>query len=126
MSASDGLNSIPFIEGGEEPTFPTPWAARAFAMTLALHEQGQFTWPEWSEKLAEFVNRDQDNTYDSETYWVNWLGALCAMVAERGLGSPGELNDLIGAWRQVAEETPHGEPLDLQQTVIEALAQKAL
>jgi len=34
------------------PVFREPWEAQAFAMTLALHERGLFTWPEWAAALA--------------------------------------------------------------------------
>ena len=37
---------------GDDPVFSEPWQAQAFAMTLALHRRGLFTWPEWAEALA--------------------------------------------------------------------------
>jgi len=30
----------------EGPVFGAPWEAQAFAMTMALHARGLFTWPE--------------------------------------------------------------------------------
>jgi hypothetical protein len=32
------------------PVFSAPWEAQAFAMVLALHERGLFTWPEWARR----------------------------------------------------------------------------
>jgi len=33
--------------------------AQAFAMALALHERGLFTWPEWAATLGEEIKRAQ-------------------------------------------------------------------
>ncbi|MSE24786.1 nitrile hydratase subunit beta, partial [Lactobacillus curvatus] len=40
------LNAIPAAE--RAPTFNEPWEAQAFALTLALHRRGVFTWDEWA------------------------------------------------------------------------------
>ena len=39
------------------PVFREPWEAQAFAMTLALHERGLFSWSEWARALAAQGNR---------------------------------------------------------------------
>ena len=36
-----------------EPVFAEPWQAQAFAMALALHQRGLFSWPEWAEALSQ-------------------------------------------------------------------------
>ena len=35
-----------------EPVFAEPWQAQAFAMALALHQRGLFTWSEWADALS--------------------------------------------------------------------------
>jgi Nitrile hydratase beta subunit, N-terminal len=35
-------------DGDGGPVFEAPWQANAFAMTLALHQRGVFTWTEWA------------------------------------------------------------------------------
>jgi nitrile hydratase accessory protein len=35
-----------------DTVFEEPWEAQAFAMTLALHQKGIFTWTEWARALA--------------------------------------------------------------------------
>ena len=35
--------------GAEEQVFAEPWQAQAFAMTVALHDRGLFSWNEWAE-----------------------------------------------------------------------------
>ena len=44
--AAEGVPGIPRDALG--PVFRAPWEAQAFAMAMALHEQGLFTWSEWS------------------------------------------------------------------------------
>ena len=48
---SEAVPSIPC--DAEGPVFREPWEAQAFAMALALHERGLFTWPQWAATLAD-------------------------------------------------------------------------
>ena len=50
MRAAVAVPGVPRDEDG--PVFREPWEARAFAMALALHEAGVFTWKEWAETLG--------------------------------------------------------------------------
>ena len=69
------------------PVFREPWEAQAFAMTLALHERGLFTWPQWAATLAEEIKRAQaaGDPDTGETYYRHWLNALERLVAENGV-----------------------------------------
>ncbi|RUW45405.1 nitrile hydratase accessory protein, partial [Mesorhizobium sp. M1A.F.Ca.ET.072.01.1.1] len=33
--------------GFDDPVFAEPWQAEAFAITVALHDSGLFSWSEW-------------------------------------------------------------------------------
>ncbi|MEE1557214.1 MAG: nitrile hydratase accessory protein, partial [Alphaproteobacteria bacterium] len=46
VPTEEQLPSLPRDEDG--PVFDEPWQAQAFAMTVWLHEQSHFTWPEWA------------------------------------------------------------------------------
>ena len=48
--ATSAVPSIPRDNDG--PVFREPWEAQAFAMALALHGRGLFTWNEWAAALA--------------------------------------------------------------------------
>jgi nitrile hydratase accessory protein len=68
------------------PVFNEPWEARAFAMTLALHERGVFTWPQWAEALSRQIAQahaagDADL---GDTYYQHWLRALESLVSGDG------------------------------------------
>lgn len=80
--ALEKLPGIPLQ--GDGPIFNEPWEARAFAMTLALHERGLFTWPQWAEALAREIDRAQASGDPDlgDTYYQHWLLALESLVKE--------------------------------------------
>ena len=94
----------------EEPVFGEPWEAQAFALTMALHERGLFTWPEWSAALAEEID---DAQYAVDSYYHHWLRALERLVADRRLTDPQTLDRYRLAWTHAADRTPHGTPIEL-------------
>ena len=113
--ARSALNEVASIPRDlEGPVFPGPWAARAFALAVALNERGVFTWSEWSEILGPHVARiAARNASDPETYWQAWLAALEDILGRKRVASPAALLDLKRAWQEVAEHTPHGQPIEL-------------
>ena len=77
------LRDLPGIPlDGDSPVFNEPWEARAFAMTLALHERGVFTWQQWADALSRQIAQahaagDADL---GDTYYQHWLRALESLV----------------------------------------------
>jgi nitrile hydratase accessory protein len=112
--ATQEVPGIPHDTGG--PVFREPWEAQAFAMTLALHERGVFTWSEWAAALAAEIKRAQgEGDADSgETYYLHWLAALERLVAEKGVTSGETLARTKHAWEHACERTPHGQPIELR------------
>ena len=113
-SATDAVASIP--RDNEGPVFREPWEAHAFAMALALHARGLFTWPEWAATLADEIKRAQaaGDPDTGETYYRHWLNTLERLVAEKGVTSPATLTRYRDAWDHAADRTPHGEPIELR------------
>ena len=107
------LPSLPRDEDG--PVFKEPWEAEAFAMTLNLHAQGHFTWPEWAERLGAEISaaRDAGDADRGDTYYLHWLKALEGLVAEKGLLTTDDLANRRDAWDKAARATPHGQPIVL-------------
>ena len=99
----------------EGPVFGAPWQAQAFAMTLALHASGLFTWPEWAQALALQVREApaQPGEDAGEAYYRQWLAALEQMVAGKGATSAADLRRYQQAWDHAADRTPHGQPIEL-------------
>ncbi|WIM12540.1 nitrile hydratase accessory protein [Enhydrobacter sp.] len=100
----------------EGPVFREPWEAQAFAMTLALHERGLFTWPEWAAALGAEIKRAQaaGDPDTGETYYRHWLNALEKLVSEKGIASAEAMARYHDAWNHAANRTPHGRPIELQ------------
>jgi nitrile hydratase accessory protein len=103
-------------QDGGEPVFAEPWQAQAFAMALALHARGLFTWAEWAEMLAAQIGAAQraGDADSGDTYYRHWLAALEALVAAKGASSADELSQLRHAWEHAAKRTPHGQPIELR------------
>ena len=59
------------------PVFRAPWEAQAFALTLALHGRGKFTWTEWAQALAAVIAevRQRGEPDTGEHYYRHWLTA---------------------------------------------------
>ena len=111
--ATDTVPSIP--RDSEGPVFREPWEAQAFAMALALHARGLFTWSEWAATLATEIKRAQaaGDPDTGKTYYRHWLNALEHLVAEKGVTSADTLSRYFNAWDHAADRTPHGKPIEL-------------
>lgn len=111
--ALDALPRIPRDADG--PVFDAPWQAQAFAMAVALHQHGLFTWVEWADTLAAQITAAQaaGDADLGDTYYDHWLTALETLVARKGVSSAGELQRYQQAWDHAAERTPHGQPIVL-------------
>src|SRR6516164_8811738 len=72
MSVEEAVVALPGIPRGPEgPVFREPWEAQAFAMAVALHERGLFSWGEWAAVLGDEIKRAQaaGDPDTGETYY---------------------------------------------------------
>ncbi|MBI1201712.1 MAG: nitrile hydratase accessory protein [Rhodopseudomonas sp.] len=116
-AAHRATREVPGIPQDQDgPVFREPWEAQAFAMTLALHERGVFTWPEWAAALASEIKRAQaaGDPDTGETYYSHWLAALERIVADKGVTTEDTLHRYRDAWDRACDRTPHGQPIELQ------------
>ena len=97
------------------PVFREPWEAQAFAMALALHERGLFTWSEWAATLSDEIKRAQaaGDPDTGDTYYRHWLNALERLVAEKNIAGSAALARYRAAWAHATARTPHGAPIVL-------------
>jgi nitrile hydratase accessory protein len=118
--AADAVPGIP--RDAEGPVFREPWEAQAFAMALALHERGVFTWAEWAATLGEEIKRAQaaGDPDTGETYYRHWLNTLERLVAAKGVTDRATLARYRDAWDHAADRTPHGTPIELKPEDFEA------
>jgi nitrile hydratase accessory protein len=112
-TVAEVLGAIPVDQ--RTPTFSEPWEAQAFALTLALHRRGVFTWGEWAATLGEEIKRAQalGDPDSGATYYRHWLAAIERIVREKGITNEDTLLRYRDAWHRAADRTPHGEPIVL-------------
>ena len=110
-SVAAALPELP--RDAEGLVFREPWEAQAFAMAVALHDRGVFSWGEWAQKLGAEIKRAQaaGDPDRGDTYYYHWLRALERMVAEKRIAKPQTLAGLHDAWDRAAKATPHGKPI---------------
>ena len=116
MSADHPACDLPGLPRDDSgPVFKAPWEAQAFALALALHERGAFTWPEWAAALSAAIGRAQaaGDPDTGDTYYQHWLDALETLVIDKGLADAQRLHALEHAWEAAADRTPHGQPIEL-------------
>jgi nitrile hydratase accessory protein len=109
--------AIPGVPAGPDgPVFKAPWQAQAFALALALHQRGVFSWPEWAATLADEIKRAQraGDPDTGESYYQHWLSALERIAAEKGAADRSTLARYRIAWQRAARRTPHGSPIALR------------
>ena len=111
--ASIVLSAIP--AGERAPTFNEPWEAQTFAIAVALHRRGLFTWNEWTttlgREIADAQARGDPDT--GATCYRHWLAAIERLVRDKGIASEQTLIHYRDAWHKAADRTPHGEPIVL-------------
>jgi nitrile hydratase accessory protein len=112
--ATDAVPDIP--RDPEGPVFREPWEAQAFAMALALHVRGLFTWSEWAATIADEIKKAQaaGDPDTGATYYHHWLNTLERLVAEKSIASSDTLRRYHDAWDRAADRTPHGTPIELR------------
>jgi nitrile hydratase accessory protein len=117
MNIDQAVAAVPGIPRGPDgPVFREPWEAQAFAMIVALHERGLFSWSEWTEVLGDEIKRAQagGDPDTGETYYLHWLAALERIVAQKGMTDAPTLMRYRDAWDHAADRTPHGMPIELR------------
>jgi nitrile hydratase accessory protein len=114
VEATRALPGIP--QDADGPVFREPWEAQAFAMALALHARGLFTWSEWAAALASEIRRAQTagDPDSGETYYRHWLATLENLVSAKGVASSEIQQRYRDAWDHAADRTPHGSPIMLK------------
>jgi nitrile hydratase accessory protein len=118
QAAAHATAAVPGIPSDADgPVFREPWEAQAFAMALALHARGLFTWREWAASLAEEIRRAQGlgDPGTGETYYRHWLATLEKLISAKGVATPDMLRRYRDAWDHAADRTPHGRPIELKR-----------
>ena len=111
LNVPDALSLPGLPRDADGPIFAEPWQAQAFALAVRLNAEGAFTWPDWAAALSRELAAGTDE--DGSHYYVHWVAALEALVAERGLLTAPALAARKHAWAEAYRRTPHGKPVEL-------------
>ena len=84
------LSDLPRSNG--ELVFEQPWESRAFGLAASLEDDGHFTWQDFQRALITEVAAHQSDPGEYH-YDERWLATLEALLAERGLVDPAEVDD---------------------------------
>jgi nitrile hydratase accessory protein len=72
-----------------EPVFHHDWERRAFAIAVALCEQGCFDWDEFRSHLIDAIATSGETAEQPDPqapgYYEHWLGSLERTLAAKGL-----------------------------------------
>jgi nitrile hydratase len=82
----EGEAALPRQSG--ELAFQDPWEGEAFAMAVALCEQGLYPWSEFQARLIAAIAAAERSGLPLEsraTYYENWLTAFEALLIEKGI-----------------------------------------
>src|ERR1700712_3912815 len=108
-NATAALPGIP--RDAEGPVFREPWEAQAFAIALALHARGLFTWSEWAASLADEIRRAQasGDPDTGETYYRHWLANLERLIAAKGVATSDIQHRFRHPWGPAGGRPPPGQ-----------------
>ncbi|MGI9402675.1 MAG: nitrile hydratase accessory protein [Rhizobiaceae bacterium] len=107
------LQEVPGLPMNEDsPVFCAPWEAQAFAMAVALNEEGLFSWKEWADVLGDVIAQDTGKT-PAEDYFHLWLDALERIIKMKAAASDKEISVRRAEWEHAVATTPHGKPIVL-------------
>lgn len=110
MPAHEVLQPLASRDG--DPVFDEAWQAQALGLADCLVREGVFSAGDWAEALGVAV-REQDDT--TEGYYRAVLSALERLLDSGPL--PGlEVEVRRDAWARAYEATPHGDPVELENT----------
>lgn len=87
----------PPVPDDRDTVFKTPWQARAFAVTIALHEEGAFEdFQQFQQQFVAEVQADTDDRWGADTervYYQHWLSAVEKLVLDTDTVSLEELHE---------------------------------
>ena len=98
------------------PVFNEPWEANAFAMVIALHDSGLFTWDEWAAALGDEIKLAQykGDPDLGDTYYRHLQNALEKILVEKNISSSKEIIEKVEQWRHAYHSAPHGQLIELK------------
>ena len=96
----------PGAAGRGEVVFAEPWEARAFAITVSLHERGLYSWAEWADALATRIKAAQEQVTPTSVTPTTTTGLAHSKICWRTKASA-RPRPLAGVMRGNTQRTAH-------------------
>ncbi len=96
-SVEDLISRLPKTRDGDRG-FDYPWEIRAFALAVAAHHAGQYSWSEFQAALIDSIGRWEEQfgaDHSSWSYYEHWVNALEAVFADSAALDPAALRDRV-------------------------------
>ncbi len=90
------LGQLPHQEAirpdGGQMSFEAPWQLRVFALAVAAHQNGHYTWQEFQQALITAIANWEQAGGQPWRYYDRWLEALETMLARTGTLTPAQVD----------------------------------
>lgn len=90
FSPSGSCPGIPLDD--QDLIFSAPWEAKAFAIVNHLATNDHYTWPEWTQYLADEIASTEQRASSPFSYYEQWVMACEKMLADKGLLNLEDIN----------------------------------
>ena len=114
------LGQLPHQEAirpdGGQVSFDTPWQIRVFALAVAAHQNGHYTWQEFQQALiAAIANWEQAHRSEPWRYYDRWLEALETVLARTATLTPAQVDQrthtVLTTPRDASHQRARREPI---------------
>jgi len=105
-------DKVPRREG--DLAFDAPWQVRALGLTVELHQQGRFPWPDFQSELVAAIDAWEAAPERSGdwSYYRHWVEALERLVTTQGLLDRAAIDARTEEFRSGARDPKHAAPAD--------------
>jgi nitrile hydratase accessory protein len=114
------LGQLPHQEAirpdGAQVAFDTAWQIRVFALAVAAHQAGQYSWQEFQQALiAAIASWEQARTGEPWRYYDRWLDALEAVLVRTDALTPAQVGErtriVLATPRDMSHQRARREPV---------------
>ncbi|MDA0266511.1 MAG: nitrile hydratase accessory protein [Cyanobacteria bacterium] len=85
------------LSGGNEPTFQSPWEAKAFAMVNQLTASEHWSGSEWTDAFAQEIAAAESDPTETSTYYERWVRVCEQLLVAKGIIESGAIEQRMEA-----------------------------
>lgn len=101
IALMEGAAALPRQNG--ELVFQAPWEGRVFGMAVVLQNADLYPWDAFRDHLIREL-AEAERRGDPQSYYEHWLASFEALLIERGLIDPAELEARTEEFRSGARD----------------------